>query len=133
MRLPPGVLLLVSVGSAGLEPPRQPPAPDITASPLRFSAEGLTTAYFTSATARLNVTGPPPMCIITPYRWGTDFGQVPHRGSDQLTAAPPNLWRWNGSALGRGGGATTKVMVEGMILNASTRFCCIFRVFQSKM
>ena len=57
-----------------------PPArASVQASPLRYTAEGLSTIWFVNADA----SNPPfnssvvTSCIITPYRWGTDFAEVP--------------------------------------------------------
>ena len=114
------------------------PPPSVQASPLRYTAEGLSTIWFvnTNASSPFNrsvITS----CIITPYRWGTDFAQVPGpepQNAGRSTApalaaaeAAGAVWRWNGSspALGaRGrGGATTKVIFPAEIVNGTHARC----------
>lgn len=59
-------------------------------------------------------------------QWGTDFGETIPRNSGALSASSAAPWRWNGSDLGsRGGGATTKVMVNGLVLNATHVACLL--------
>ena len=65
------------------------------------------------------------MCVVSPMRWGTDFGEVPGgRSADSLRASQGTPWRWNGSILAaREGGATTKVAVNGVVINATHAAC----------
>ena len=115
--------------------PQPPPTPTttVTADPLRLATEGLTTVSFVSTTPVFNVTAPP-LCVIAPYQWGTNFGAVPQRSGsagegeeeeeEEEEEEVQRPWIWNGSLTSpRGRGATTKLIFQAVVLDSMHAHC----------